>query len=100
MNSVKLGKTGLKVSRLCLGCMSYGDAMRGGHGWVLDEEASQPFFRQAIESGIKFFDTANAGTRRWAFSRCAFRMSSPVSMRDMSGNQSLLSSELAGRLIG
>jgi len=59
MNYVQLGKTGLKVSRLCLGCMSYGDAARGGHGWVLDEEASQPFFRQAIESGINFFDTAN-----------------------------------------
>ena len=59
MNYIQLGKSGLKVSRLCLGCMSYGDATRGGHGWALEEEASQPFFRQAIEAGINFFDTAN-----------------------------------------
>lgn len=59
MNYVQFGKSGLKVSPLCLGCMSYGDAARGGHGWVLDEEASEPFFRQAIEAGINFFDTAN-----------------------------------------
>lgn len=59
MNYVQFGKSGLKVSPLCLGCMSYGEAARGGHGWVLDEEASEPFFRQAIESGVNFFDTAN-----------------------------------------
>lgn len=59
MNYVQFGKSGLKVSPLCLGCMSYGEAARGGHGWVLDEEASEPFFRQAIEAGINFFDTAN-----------------------------------------
>lgn len=59
MRYVPLGKSGLKVSELCLGCMSYGDAARGGHGWVLDEETSRPFFRQAIEAGINFFDTAN-----------------------------------------
>ena len=59
MNYIQLGKSGLKVSQLCLGCMSYGDASRGGHGWALDEDASQPFFRQAIEAGINFFDTAN-----------------------------------------
>jgi aryl-alcohol dehydrogenase-like predicted oxidoreductase len=59
MNYVQFGKSGLKVSPLCLGCMSFGEAARGGHGWVLDEEASEPFFRQAIESGINFFDTAN-----------------------------------------
>jgi aryl-alcohol dehydrogenase-like predicted oxidoreductase len=59
MKHVSLGKSGLKVSELCLGCMSYGDAAAGGHGWVLDEEASRPFFRQAIEAGINFFDTAN-----------------------------------------
>ena len=59
MKYVRLGKSGLKVSELCLGCMSYGDAARGGHGWVLDEETSRPFFRQAIEAGINFFDTAN-----------------------------------------
>ena len=59
MKYVRLGKSGLKVSELCLGCMSYGDTARGGHGWVLDEETSRPFFRQAIEAGINFFDTAN-----------------------------------------
>jgi aryl-alcohol dehydrogenase (NADP+) len=56
---VKLGRTGLDVSRICLGCMSYGDAKRGGHQWVLDEEASRPFFKQALDGGINFFDTAN-----------------------------------------
>ena len=62
---VSLGSTGLKVSRLCLGCMSYGEAARGRHPWALDKHAAQPFFRQALDAGINFFDTANvysAGT--------------------------------------
>ena len=59
MDHVKLGRTGLDVSRICLGCMSYGDASRGGHQWVLDEESSRPFFKQALDAGINFFDTAN-----------------------------------------
>ena len=59
MDYVRLGRTGLEVSRICLGCMSYGDPARGNHEWSLDEEASRPFFRQAIEAGITFFDTAN-----------------------------------------
>lgn len=59
MQYVNLGSTGLKVSRICLGCMSYGDATRGHHAWVLNEEQSRPFFRQAIDAGITFFDTAN-----------------------------------------
>lgn len=59
MQYVKLGSTGLDVSRVCLGCMSYGDPKRGGHPWSLDEEASRPFIKQALESGINFFDTAN-----------------------------------------
>jgi len=64
MDYVNLGKTGLKVSRLCLGCMSYGapatgDVKGGRHAWALDEEESQPFLRQALELGINFFDTAN-----------------------------------------
>ncbi len=65
MRWVKLGSTGLDVSPICLGCMSYGEAGSGTHAWSLDEEASRPFFRQAIEAGINFFDTANvysAGT--------------------------------------
>lgn len=59
MEYVRLGKTGLKVSRLCLGCMSYGTPGGPTHPWVIDEEAAQPFFRKAVESGINFFDTAN-----------------------------------------
>jgi 1-deoxyxylulose-5-phosphate synthase len=55
----KLGSTGLDVSRICLGCMSYGVPDRGGHPWSLDEDASRPFLRQAVELGINFFDTAN-----------------------------------------
>jgi aryl-alcohol dehydrogenase-like predicted oxidoreductase len=57
---VKLGNTGLDVSRLCLGCMSFGDASRWTHPWVLDEERSRPIIRRALELGINFFDTANA----------------------------------------
>ena len=60
MQYVNLGRTGLLVSRLCLGCMSFGASGKGPHEWTLDEEASQPFFRQALEAGINFFDTANA----------------------------------------
>src|SRR5271168_5042576 len=59
MEYVHLGKTGLKVSRICLGCMSYGVPERGSHPWSLDEEKSRPFIRQALEAGINFFDTAN-----------------------------------------
>ena len=57
MDYVQLGRSGLKVSRLALGCMSYGDP--AWRPWVLDEEAARPFFRQAVEGGITFFDTAN-----------------------------------------
>lgn len=65
MRYVKLGRTGLEVSVVCLGCMSFGEPDAGSHPWSLDEETSRPFIRQAIESGINFFDTANvysAGT--------------------------------------
>jgi aryl-alcohol dehydrogenase-like predicted oxidoreductase len=57
MDQVRLGNTGLKVSRLCLGCMTYGSPE--WRSWVLDLEQSKPFFRSAIEKGITFFDTAN-----------------------------------------
>jgi aryl-alcohol dehydrogenase-like predicted oxidoreductase len=60
MDYVSLGHSGLKVSKLCLGCMSYGEPGRGMQPWSLDEAASRPFFRQALEAGINFFDTANA----------------------------------------
>lgn len=59
MEYVNLGKTGLKVSRICLGCMSYGVPERGAHPWTLDEAASRPFIEQALDAGINFFDTAN-----------------------------------------
>jgi len=64
MDYVNLGKTGLTVSRICLGCMTYGapstgELQGGRHAWVLDEEESQPFLRQALDLGINFFDTAN-----------------------------------------
>ncbi|MCZ0733648.1 aldo/keto reductase [Phreatobacter sp. AB_2022a] len=59
MDYVKLGRTGLEVSRLCLGCMSYGMPDRGSHPWSLNEEASRPFIRKALDLGFNFFDTAN-----------------------------------------
>src|SRR5665213_822962 len=57
MDYVRLGNTGLKVSRLCLGCMTYGSSK--WRPWVLDEESSLPFFKKALEAGINFFDTAD-----------------------------------------
>ena len=64
MKYTNLGKTGLKVSRITLGCMTYGAPATGkltpgSHAWTLNEEESQPFLRQALEAGINFFDTAN-----------------------------------------
>jgi len=59
MEYVKLGKTGLEVSKICLGCMTYGDPDRGNHAWSLPEEGSRALLRQAIELGINFLDTAN-----------------------------------------
>src|SRR5437763_1943937 len=60
MDYVKLGYTGLDVSRLCLGCMTYGVPDRGSHPWTLNEEESRPFIKRALELGINFFDTANS----------------------------------------
>ena len=59
MEYVKLGSTGLDVSRIALGCMSYGEPRRGNHSWTLTEEESRPFIKQALDLGINFFDTAN-----------------------------------------
>ncbi|MFD9734861.1 aldo/keto reductase [Umezawaea sp. NPDC059074] len=59
MEYARLGDTGLKVSRIGLGCMSYGDPAAGMHGWTLDEDGAAPFFRQAVELGVTFWDTAN-----------------------------------------
>jgi aryl-alcohol dehydrogenase-like predicted oxidoreductase len=59
MKYTKLGRTGLDVSRLCLGCMSYGVPDRGNHPWTLGEAESRPFIKRALDLGINFFDTAN-----------------------------------------
>jgi len=59
MDTTRLGRTGLQVSRLCLGCMTYGDPALGAHPWSLPEDASRPLIRAAVEAGINFFDTAN-----------------------------------------
>ena len=59
MQSIRLGNSGLKVSKLCLGCMSYGTPDRGNHAWTLPEDQSRPFIKSALEAGINFFDTAN-----------------------------------------
>ncbi|MEV4865319.1 aldo/keto reductase [Streptomyces ossamyceticus] len=59
MEYVKLGSTGLDVSRICVGCMSFGLPGRGTHEWTLDEEASRPLIRRALDAGLNFFDTAN-----------------------------------------
>ncbi|MBT2659076.1 aldo/keto reductase [Bacillus sp. ISL-18] len=59
MEYVKLGKTGLDVSRLCLGCMSFGDADKWIHQWVLNEKQSRSIIKKALDLGINFFDTAN-----------------------------------------
>ena len=60
MHYVRLGNTGMKVSQICLGCMSYADGSRGSHPWALPEEQARPFIQKALEAGINFFDTANA----------------------------------------
>ncbi len=60
MEYAKLGRSGLTVSRLALGCMSFGDTSRGFNQWALDDDAAEPIFRQAVEAGITFWDTANA----------------------------------------
>ncbi len=61
MEYLKLGQTGLEVSKLCVGCMSFGDVSKGFHsGWLLDEVASQKIIKKALDVGINFFDTANS----------------------------------------
>lgn len=60
MKTTKLGTTDLNVSRLCLGCMTFGQPDRGNHAWTLPEESSRPLIKQALEAGINFFDTANS----------------------------------------
>ncbi|WP_454877588.1 aldo/keto reductase [Serratia inhibens] len=60
MKYLKLGNTDLNVSRICLGCMTYGEPNRGNHAWTLPEESSRPLLKQALDAGINFFDTANS----------------------------------------
>lgn len=60
MQYVKLGSTGLDVSKLCLGCMTFGEPDAGTHPWTLGEDASRPIIKHAVEQGINFFDTANS----------------------------------------
>ena len=60
MKYSRLGKTGLKVSRICLGCMTYGDPGRGAHEWTLTEDESRPLIKAAHEAGVNFFDTSNS----------------------------------------
>ncbi|MCB0133508.1 MAG: aldo/keto reductase, partial [Caldilineaceae bacterium] len=59
MEYARLGTTGMQVSRICLGCMGFGDAANWVHKWVLTEEESRPVIRHALEIGVNFFDTAN-----------------------------------------
>lgn len=59
MEYIKFGNTGMDVSRICLGCMSFGEVLPGGHQWVLNEGGSRPIIKRALELGINFFDTAN-----------------------------------------
>ncbi len=59
MTTTRLGRTGLEISRICLGCMSFGAPDRGNHPWTMGEAASRPFIRKALDLGINFFDTAN-----------------------------------------
>jgi aryl-alcohol dehydrogenase-like predicted oxidoreductase len=60
MEYTRLGSSGLKVSRIALGCMSFGDTSRGFSEWALGDDAAEPIFRQALDLGITFWDTANA----------------------------------------
>ena len=81
MELTQLGSTGMKVSRLALGCMSYGDPTTpGAHEWALNDDAAHPFFRQALELGITFWDTANvyqAGTSEELVGRAIKRPHAP-----------------------
>ena len=90
MDYVKFGRTGLGVSRLCMGCMSYGIPDRGPHPWTLDEENSRPLIRQALELGINFFDTANVysdGTSEEIVGRALKEFAQPGGCRDRDQGQ-------------
>jgi aryl-alcohol dehydrogenase-like predicted oxidoreductase len=93
MDYTRLGSTGLTVSRIALGCMSYGDAGAGHHPWALDEDTAQPFYRQAVELGITLWDTANVyshGTSEEFMGRAIRRYASRESI--------VVSTKLAGKM--
>jgi len=93
MKYAKLGNTGLKVSRICLGCMTYGDRARAGHSWVLGEEEGRSFIRRAVEAGINFFDTANV------YSTGASEEILGRAIRDfMPREQAIIATKLASRM--
>jgi aryl-alcohol dehydrogenase-like predicted oxidoreductase len=85
MKFKKLGATGLDVSVIGLGCMSYGEPQRGRHPWSLGEDAARPFFRAAVDAGINFFDTANAysdgSSEEITGGRCRSTTATPSSSR-------------------
>src|SRR5580693_9198989 len=81
MDYVRLGHTGLEVSRICLGCMSYGSPASKTQPWALDERDSRPFISQALEAGINFFDTANVYSIGAGLSRKAIFMEMDASLR-------------------
>ena len=58
MEYTRLGNSELNVSRICLGCMGFGDAAEGGHTWAVDEKSSNAIIQRALELGVDFFDTA------------------------------------------
>ena len=60
MEYTKLGNTELNVSRICMGCMGFGDSLRGQHSWTIDEEASRQIIKRGLELGVNFYDTAIA----------------------------------------
>ena len=93
MQYTNLGSTGLTISRIALGCMSFGDPGSGFQSWTLNEEDSQPYFQQAVELGITFWDTANvyqAGTSEELVGRATPRelRSGTSPIRDLSPRNS------------
>jgi aryl-alcohol dehydrogenase-like predicted oxidoreductase len=94
MQYVNLGHTGLKVSRIALGCMTYGEPGRGTHEWTLPEAESRPFIARALELGINFFDTANvysAGSSEEILGRA---------LRDVPRHALVVATKVHGRMHG
>ena len=93
MEYVKLGRTGLDVSRVCLGCMSYGEPDRGGQPWSLPEDEARPFFARALELGMSFFDTANV------YSAGSSEEITGRALRDMANREEIVvATKLNGRM--